>query len=57
MLLLVLETEGDGAEGIVLGVVLEETGDGGVDVTSVGEDLVERRAGEGGAEFLLRHLA
>ena len=29
----------------------------GVDVLAVGEDLVERRAREGGAEFLLRHLA
>ena len=36
---------------------MEEAVDGGVDVGAVGEDVVERRAGEGGAEFLLGHVA
>ena len=57
VLLLVLEAEGDGAEGLVLGGVLEEAADGGVDVGAVGEDLVERGTGEGGAKLLLWHLA
>jgi hypothetical protein len=57
VLLFVFEAEGDGAEGFVLGGVLEETTDGCVDVTSVGEDLVDGRAGKGGAELLLWHLA
>ena len=43
--------------GFVLGGVLEEALDGGVDVGAVGEDGVEGRAGEGGAEFLLGHVA
>ena len=49
VLLFVLEAQGDGAEGFVLGGVLEQAADGGVDVGAVGEDLVERRAGERGA--------
>ncbi len=57
VLLLVLEAEGDAAGGFVLDGVLEERGDGGVDVGAVGEDGVERRAGEGGAEFFLGHVA
>ena len=57
VLLLVLEAEGDAAEGFVFGRVGEEALDGGVDVAAVGEDLVERRAGEGGAELLFGHLA
>ncbi len=59
VLLLVLEAEGDAAEGLGVGRggALEEAGDGGVDVGAVGEDGVERRAGEGGAELLLGHVA
>ncbi len=37
--------------------MLEEAVDGGVDVGAVGEDVVEGRAGEGGAELLLGHVA
>ena len=57
MLLLVLEAEGDAAGGFVFEGMLEEAVDGGVDVGAVGEDGVERRAGEGGAELLLGHVA
>ena len=37
--------------------MLEESGDGGVDVGAVGEDGVEGRAREGGAQFFLGHVA
>ncbi len=57
VLLLVLEAEGDAAGGFVFEWVLEEAVHGGVDVGAVGEDGVERRAGEGGAELLLGHVA
>ncbi len=57
MLLLVLEAEDDAALGFVLGNAAEETGDGRVDVAAVGEDLVERRTGEGGTKLLLGHVA
>jgi hypothetical protein len=57
VLLFVLEAESDDAEGLVLGGVLEEAADGGVDVGAVGEDLVERRAGKRGTELLFGHLA
>ena len=47
VLLLVLEAEGDAAGGFVLGEwCVEESGDGGVYVVAVGEDVVEGRAGE-----------
>lgn len=57
VLLFVLEAEDDAALGFVGCDVGEEALDGGVNVTSVGEDLVEGRAGEGGAELLFGHLA
>ena len=57
VLLLVLEAEDDAALGFVFGHVGEEALDGRVDVAAVGEDLVEGRTGERGAEFLFRHLA
>ena len=56
VLLLVLEAEDDAAGGFVFRAI-EEAFDGGVDVGAVGEDGVEGRAGEGGAEFLLGHVA
>ena len=57
VLLLVLEAEDDAALGFVFRMTTEEALDGRVDVAAVGEDLVEGRAGEGGAELLLGHLA
>ena len=57
MLLLVFEAQGDAAGGLVFEGMLEERGHGGVDVCPVGEDGVERRAGEGGAELLFGHVA
>ena len=61
VLLLVLEAEGDAADGFgvggVLGLGFEQAGDGGVDVGAVGEDVGERRAGEAGAEDLGGHVA
>ncbi len=53
MLLLVLEAEGDAARGLVFEGMLHEGNHGGVDVGAIAEDGVERRAGEGGAEFFL----
>ena len=57
MLLLVLEAEGDAAGGFVFEGMLEEAGHRGIDVGAVGEDGVEGRTGEGGAELLLGHVA
>ena len=58
VLLLVMEAEGDAAETLFWGVRrFEKTTDGGVDVEAVGEDVVEWRAREGGAELFFRHLA
>ncbi len=57
VLLLVLEAEDDAAGGFVFDGMLEEAVDGGVDVGAIGEDGVEGRAGEGGAELFLGHVA
>ncbi len=57
MLLLVFETENDSAKSFIFGCLPKKTSDGGVDMTSVGEDLIERRPGERGAKLLFRHLA
>ncbi len=57
VLLLVLEAEDDAAGGLVLYGLLQEAGHGCVDVGAVGEDGVEGRAGEGGPELLLGHVA
>ncbi len=57
VLLLVLEAEDDAALGFVFGRTTEEALDSGVDVAAVGEDLVEGRTREGGAQLLFRHLA
>ena len=48
VLLLVLEAEGDAADGFGVGGIgggFEEAGDGGVDVGAVGEDVGERAGG------------
>ncbi len=57
VLLLVLEAERDATGGFVFERVLQQHDHGGVDVSAVGEDGVERRAREGGAKLLLRHVA
>src|SRR5215831_11861635 len=57
MLLFVLNAEGDAARSLVFGGKLEEALDGGVDVSAIGENGFERRAGEGRAEPLFRHIA
>ena len=57
VLLLVFEAEDDATLGFVFGHVGEKALDGGVDVSAVGQDLVEGRAGEGSSQLLFRHLA
>ena len=57
MLLLVLQAEHHAAQNLVLRGLLEKPAQPHVHVLAVGEDLVERRAGEAGAQLLLRHVA
>ncbi len=60
MLLLVLEAERDSADGFVRDrlarILTQERADRCIDVSAIGEDLVEGGTGEGGAKLLLRHV-
>src|SRR6185312_10473875 len=57
VLLLVLETEGDAAQRLILCALLQQPRNAGVDVLTVGEYLLQRRPREAGAQPFLRHVA
>jgi hypothetical protein len=57
MLLFVLDAEGDATGGFIFYRMLEKLLDRGINVSAIGEDEIERGAGEGRAELLFRHLS
>jgi hypothetical protein len=57
MLLLVLDTERDATSSIIFGGMLKQTLDSSVYVSAIGKNHIEWGAGEGGAKFLLGHIA
>ena len=57
VLLLVLEAQGHAPGGFVVHGLRQKPFDGVVDVSPVGEDLIERWPGEAGAQLLLGHVA